>query len=77
MPDTKREIRKHLLVMIALVLVIDAVAIGLFTTMGITQAPRDRKILFTGAWTLATLAVVMIGLYRIRVARNEARRRGS
>jgi hypothetical protein len=39
-------------------------------TLGIENAPRDRKTIFTGAWTLVTLAVVLNGLYRIRIARN-------
>ena len=70
MADPKREIRKHLMIMVALVLLIDAVAIVLFRSMGIEDAPRDRKMFFTGAWTLASLAVVLNGLYRIRIARN-------
>lgn len=70
MRDTKREIRKHLMIMVALVLAIDAIAIGVFMTLGIENAPRDRKTIFTGAWTLVTLAVVLNGLYRIRIARN-------
>jgi hypothetical protein len=69
MADRKREIRKHLMVMAALILAIDAVAIALFRMMGIEEAPRDRKMLFTAAWTLLSLAVVAHGLYRIRVAR--------
>ena len=70
MPDPKREVRKHLMVMVALILAIDAVAVIAFRAMGIDEAPRDRKILFTGVWTLVSLAAVLNGLYRIRVARN-------
>jgi len=70
MDDRKREVRKHLMVMVALILAIDAVAVLVFRAMGIGDAPRDRKILFTGVWTLLSLAVVLNGLYRIRVARN-------
>ena len=58
------------MVMVALILAIDAVAILAFRAMGIDEAPRDRRILFTGVWTLLSLAVVLNGLYRIRVARN-------
>jgi hypothetical protein len=74
MADTKREIRKHLMVMVALVLAIDAVAVAAFVALGIEDAPRDRKVMFTGAWTVLTLAAVMNGLYRIRMARNAALR---
>ena len=70
MADAKREIRKHLMIMVALILVIDVVAITLFRTMGIENAPRDQRALFTGAWTLVSLAVVLNGLYRIRIARR-------
>ena len=70
MTDSKREIRKHLMIMVALVLVIDVVAITLFKTMGVENAPRDRRALFTGAWTLVSLVVVLQGLYRIRIARR-------
>lgn len=77
MADAKREIRKHLLVMVALVLAIDAIAIAIFAGLGIGQGPRNQKIVFTAAWTVATLFVVLNGLYRIRVARNAAQRRGA
>jgi hypothetical protein len=70
MADPKREVRKHLMVMVALILAIDAVAILVYTAMGIGEAPRDRKTLFTGVWTVLSLVVVLNGLYRIRVARN-------
>jgi hypothetical protein len=70
MTDSKREVRKQLMVMVALILAIDAVAIVLFAVMGIDDAPRSRKMLFTGAWTLVSVIVVLNGLYRIRVARN-------
>ena len=70
MADPKREIRKQLMVMVALILIIDAIAIAIFRRMGIEDAPRDRKTLFTGVWTLLSAIVVINGLYRIRVARN-------
>ena len=70
MPDPKREVRKHLMVMVALILAIDALAVIVFRAMGLDEASRDRRILFTGAWTLLSLVVVLNGLYRIRVARN-------
>jgi hypothetical protein len=68
--DRKRAIRKHLLVMVALILAIDAIAIALFSTLGIDEAPRNRKVLFTAAWTVATLIVVLNGLWRIRLERS-------
>jgi hypothetical protein len=70
MTDRTRAIRKHLMVMVALILAIDAIAIVLFSTLGIDQAPRSRKLIFTAAWTVATLVVVLHGLQRIRGARG-------
>jgi hypothetical protein len=74
MTDSKSEIRKQLMIMVALVLVIDVVAIAIFKSMGIEQASRDRRALFTGAWTLVSLLVVLNGLYRIRIARRAGAR---
>ena len=70
MADSKREVRKHLMIMVALILAIDAVAVFVFRTLGIEDAPRDRKVIFTSVWTVLSLIVVLNGLYRIRVARN-------
>ena len=70
MADSKREVRKHLMIMVALILAIDAVAIVVFRAMGIDDAPLDRKMIFTGVWTLLSLLTVLNGLYRIRLARN-------
>jgi hypothetical protein len=75
MADPKREVRKHLMIMVALILAIDAVAIIAFRTMGIEAAPRDRKTAFTAVWTLLSVVVVLNGLYRIRLARNVGARR--
>ena len=70
MADPKRDIRKHLMIMVAMILALDAVAIVTFRALGLDEASRDRKVLFTGVWTLASLLVVLNGLYRIRLARN-------
>ena len=58
------------MIMVALILLIDAIAILLYRTMGIEEATQDRRMVFGGAWTLVSLAVVLSGLYRIRTARN-------
>ena len=74
MANPKRDVRKHLMIMVALILAIDAVAVAVYMLMGIDEAPRNRKIVFTAAWTLLSLAVVLNGLYRIRLARNAGAR---
>ena len=74
MTEGTREIRKQLMIMVALVLVIDAIAIAVFNTMDIGDTSRGTRTMFTAAWTVVTLAVVLNGLYRIRQARG---RRGT
>ena len=74
MADSKREVRKHLMIMVGLILVIDAIAIIVFRTLGIEDAPRDRRLIFTGVWTVVSLLIVLNGLYRIRIARNMSAR---
>jgi hypothetical protein len=70
MADRTREIRKHLMIMVALILVIDAAAIAVYSTLGIAEAPTRTRTIFTAVWTVVTLAAVLNGLYRIRLARN-------
>ena len=70
MGDRTREIRKHLMIMVALILVIDAIAVAMFSALDIGDAPRRTRTLFTAIWTVVTLAIVLNGLYRIRLARG-------
>ena len=70
MNDRTREIRKQLMLMVALILAIHAVAIAVFNGYDIGDAPRRTRTLFTMVWTLLTLAAVLNGLYRIRLARG-------
>lgn len=70
MGDSTREIRKHLMIMVGLILLIDAIAVAVFSALDIGDAPRRTKTLFTAVWTVVTLAVVLNGLYRIRLARG-------
>jgi hypothetical protein len=77
MADRTREIRKHLMVMVALILVIDAAAIAIYSALDVAEAPRRTRTIFTAAWTVVTLAAVLNGLYRIRVARNARNARGA
>ena len=70
MSDRTREIRKQLMIMVGLILVIDAIAIAVFNAWDIGDAPRRTRTLFTMVWTVVTLAAVLNGLYRIRLARG-------
>jgi hypothetical protein len=58
--------------MIALVAGVDAVAIGAFYLTKMARAAPSTRMVFTGVWMLVTLAVVLVGLTRIRRARLEA-----
>lgn len=71
-----REMRRHLLIMIASVLVLDAVAIGAYQLTGLrTAAPRIQYV-FVGAWTVLTLLLVLRGTNRVRAARVRGRSSG-
>jgi hypothetical protein len=71
-----REIRKRLLMLVVAILIVHGVAIGLDRIYGFSDTGSDpaTRRLFTGVWMLASLVVVLVGLYRIRVARNAAAR---
>ena len=56
----------------ALVLAVDAVAIGAYFVGGIGRAAPGTRLAFTVVWMLATLLVVLVGLTRIRRARLDA-----
>ena len=53
----------------ALVLGVDAVAIGAFFLLGIGRAAPGTRLTFTVIWMVATLVVVLVGLARIRRTR--------
>lgn len=60
---------RHLLVMVASVLVLDALALAAYFLGGVREAGPTVRNAFTAAWTVATLVIVGIGLRRIRQAR--------
>ncbi|HEY0779143.1 MAG TPA: hypothetical protein VGD56_14330 [Gemmatirosa sp.] len=59
--------------MVVAVVVLDAAVLALKNRLGVDAWPMQRQILFTGAWMIATLAVVGTSLARIRAARVRAR----
>ena len=69
MPQRRADIRRQVVVLVLLVLAVDAVAIALFYLLGLDEASTGVKLGFTALWTVATLAVVLTGLTRIRQAR--------
>lgn len=67
-------LRRHLLRMVVLVLLVHAVAIAIYYAADVGSASRQVRTIFTAGWTLATLAVVLPLLRRIREERNRMRR---
>ena len=65
-------VRRELLVLILLVLVVDSVFMLIFFLANLRTASAPAKLAFTVLWTLATLAVVLRGLVRLRRARVQS-----
>jgi len=66
----RRAMRRELAILIGLVLAVDAVAIALWLFTGIRRAGPQVQLGFTIAWTVATLAVVIVSLRKIRLLRG-------
>jgi hypothetical protein len=66
----RRAIRRELAILVALVLAVDAVAIALWLFTGIRRGGPRAQLGFTLAWTIATLAVVIVSLRKIRLLRG-------
>ena len=62
--------------MVALVVAVDGVALGAYHAGDVAHATGQIRVGFTVVWTVATLAVVLIGLRRIRQARMSRSRGG-
>jgi hypothetical protein len=73
------ESRKLLLTMVLLVVALHLVAIAIYYGFGIARRPNQLQTAFVAVWTVATLAIVLVYLKRIRQIRDTAigRRRGS
>lgn len=68
------ELKRHLLTLVVAVVVLDVVAIAAYELLDLDQRTGTVRSLFLGGWTLATLAVVLPIMSRIRAARLRARR---
>ena len=69
-------LRRLVLRMLGLILLVDAIAIGVFYVANLEQAERNVRLAFTIGWTLVTLAIVLTSLRQIRLERNRIRRGG-
>jgi hypothetical protein len=64
-----KQVGREVLLLVGLVVLVDAL-FGAAYLLGHLRAASDlAKVAFTAAWTLATLAVVVRGLSRVRKAR--------
>lgn len=65
--------RRELLQLVVGVLLVDAVFVGGYFLFHLERASTTARIGYTAAWTVATLAVVLRGLTRIRALRRPSR----
>ncbi len=72
MPDDvrRREMWRHLVVMIAVVAAVDAVAIATWFLAGLRGRSAAVQLCFAVAWTVATLGVVVVSMRKIRDAQR-------
>jgi hypothetical protein len=66
------ESRKALMTMIVLVVVLDAMVIAIYYALAISQRSSQVQTAFVGVWVLATLAIVVVYMKRIRQLRDAA-----
>lgn len=70
-PDARRRaIRRELAVLVGLVIAVDVLAVAVWLLADIRRAGYQVQVFFTIAWTLATLAVVIVSLRKIRLLRR-------
>jgi hypothetical protein len=67
------EMRRHLFTMIAMVLLVDALALGAYAVFVLKSAAPATRYVFTGVWTVVTLVIVLRGIDRVRAARRRGR----
>ena len=63
--------RRKFLEFIVAVAIVHAAAIGLYYGLGIPDAPTGTQRVFGWVWLAATVAVVVIGLQRVKRARRQ------
>lgn len=68
-------VRKEVLRLLVLVLIVHSLALAVYYVADVSRMSQNVRTAFTVIWTLATLAVVLPGLRRIRLARGRTMRR--
>jgi hypothetical protein len=62
--------RRELAALVGLVMAVDLLAVAVWLLADIGRAGPQVQLFFTIAWTLATLAVVIVSLRKIRLLRR-------
>jgi len=62
-------VKREVVMLVGLVVVVDVVFIAAYFLGGIDRSSDQLKLLFTVAWTVITLVIVLRGLLRVRQAR--------
>jgi hypothetical protein len=70
-----RTLKREVLTLVALVLLVDGVFVAIYYAASLGAASGNVRLGYTVLWTVATLAVVLRSLGRIRSARLRSRRR--
>lgn len=70
MADARREMKRQLLLLVGLVIAVDTIAIAAWFLAGIRGRGEGVQLLFAIVWTVATLAVVVVSMRKIRDARK-------
>jgi len=66
----RRAMRRELAVLIGLVIAVDLLAVGFWWLANLRRAGPGLQLAFTIGWTVATLAVVIVSLRKIRLLRG-------
>jgi hypothetical protein len=65
-----REMKRYLMMMIVSVVVLDAIAIGIYRVYHITDRPEKTQEIFVAVWVVVTLIAVTTMMTKIRIARR-------
>lgn len=68
------ELTREVVSLVGLVVAVDAAFVAAYFVAGLPRGSDHLKLGFTVCWTVATLAVVLRGLGRVRAARVRGRR---
>lgn len=74
MASDTTELRTAVLRLVAIVVVLDAVVIGVYCALHIRDSSSTVQTRFVAVWLMLTLLAVAVGMRRVRAARLKSRR---